>query len=210
MTLGEKELKVFVKIIEGLLESNTYIVYNDNTKDAMIIDAGSSVHEISEYLKDRGLNVKHLVLTHGHYDHVFYIADYMKEFPNATAFCHIDEIKVLTNEEANVSSLFDFGMTFDYDFTLLRNGDVLLLGDIEFEVLSFPGHTPGSICLYYEKAKMLFTGDVLFSNAFGRTDFLYGSMSDMAHSIKALSQFNRDVTIYPGHGQRATLKEIFG
>lgn len=184
------------------------MVYTDSG-DAMIIDAGAEPCELISFASSNGLKVKYIALTHGHVDHADYVGAYISAFEDATPICHSEEIKVLTNAEANVSRLLNMNRVYDYDFTLVNDSDVITLGEYEFKILNLPGHTPGSICFYCESEKIMFTGDVLFSNTYGRTDFMYGSQADMMSSLRAISKMDREIRIYSGHGQSEQLKNIF-
>ena len=203
-----QELKVQIKAFEGLLESNTYLVYS-NTGSAMIIDAGADTDEIKGFVMANGLDVKHIVLTHGHFDHADFIDDYMLMFPKARVYCHEKELVVMKSSEANVSQLTGRPRVYDYSFVLLKDNDTISLDDFKFKVLNYPGHTPGSICLLCENEKIMFTGDVLFASSYGRTDFLYGSSRDMMDSLRSISKLDKEITIYPGHYNSTKLKNIF-
>ena len=194
----------------GLLDSNSYVVYNEESKECMIVDLGVNPYIISSFIEDNSLSVKYLVLTHGHYDHANYIDSYVRRYPNAKIICHKDEIKVLSDPDANVSRLLGENCVYNYDYTTVSNGDILSLGDTDFKVLNFPGHTPGCICLLDEKSKSMITGDVIFAQGIGRTDFKYGNPNDMSASLRQISKLDRDIIIYPGHGGDATLESIFG
>lgn len=189
----------------GLLDSNTYIVYSEG--EAMIIDCGVELGAVADFVHEQNLSVKYIVLTHGHYDHVIHIGKYLDEFSGARAVCHADEVKVLTDAEANVSSMFPEPSTYNYDYMLVSEGDSLKVGALEFSVLHTPGHTPGGICLLCESEKILFTGDTLFHRGFGRTDFKYGSWRDIAISLRKLLKLDKEITFYAGHGNSAKLSE---
>lgn len=191
----------------GLLSSNAYVVWDKN--ECMIVDLGVKVKYLEEFIKDKGLTVKYLVLTHGHYDHANYIGEYIEAFPNANVICHTDEYKVLTDKIANVSYLVGEPCTYNYDYTFVNNGDTLTIGDSKLKVLNFPGHTPGCICLLDEQSKIMLTGDVIFAHGYGRTDFLYGDSSLMRASLLQIAKMDEEITIYPGHGESAKLKYIF-
>ena len=191
----------------GLLSSNAYVVWDKN--ECMIVDLGVKVKYLEEFIKDKGLTVKYLVLTHGHYDHANYIGEYIEAFPNASVICHTDEYKVLTDKIANVSYLVGEPCTYNYDYTFVNNGDTLTIGNSKLKVLNFPGHTPGCICLLDEQGKIMLTGDVIFAQGYGRTDFLYGDSSLMRASLLKIAKMDEEITIYPGHGESAKLKYIF-
>ena len=153
------------------------------------------------------ISIKYLVLTHGHADHAEFIGDYISAFENAIPICHENELMVLKNPEANVSKLVFYGREsiYDYDFKQVKDEDTIDVGNMSFLVLNTPGHTPGSICLLCEKEEIMFTGDVLFANSYGRTDFLYGSMTDMMDSLRRLYRLSSNITIYPGHYESARI-----
>lgn len=194
----------------GLLDSNSYVAYDEDSKECMIVDLGVDSYSISKFIEDYSLTVKYLVLTHGHYDHVNYIDSYVKLYPNAKIICHKDEVKILSDPEANVARLLGEECVYIYDYTTVANGDILSLGNTDFKILNFPGHTPGCICLLDEESKIMFTGDVIFAQGIGRTDFKHGNYSEMMTSLRQISKMDRDIVIYPGHGENATLKSIFG
>lgn len=202
---------MYIKQFEnGLLDSNTYVVWGDS-KIALIVDSGVKTAEIAEFVKKNGLTVKHIVLTHGHYDHVNYIGEYLSTFEGAIPYCHRDELKILLDPNANVSRLFTReSKSYDYDYTFLSEGDTLAIDDsISFTVLNLPGHTPGSIALYCEKEGVLFTGDVVSAGGWGRTDFLYGNHQDMDKSLSRIYSLDKNTTIYPGHYEITQLYKIF-
>ncbi len=191
---------ITIKTFLGLLESNTYVV-SDESGNGMIIDAGADVKDVLDYVNKSKISIKYLVLTHGHADHAEFIGDYISTFEGAIPVCHENELMVLKNPEANVSTLVFYGRQsiYDYDFMLVKDGDTISVGNMSFLVLNTPGHTPGSICLLCQDEGIMFTGDVLFADSYGRTDFLYGSMTDMMDSLRRLYRLASNLTIYPGH-----------
>ncbi len=192
----------------GLLSSNSYVVWDN--KECMIIDLGVNPNTVRAFIEKMNLMVKYLVLTHGHYDHVHYVGEYINLYPQAKAICHADEHKVLLDTEANVSTLVGCPCIYDYAYTFVKDQDILTLGNLEFKVLNFPGHTPGCMCLLCEEEKVMFTGDVLFAYSYGRTDFKYGDINLMLSSLRKIRTMDREITIYPGHDNSATLESIFG
>ena len=184
-----------------IFHSNTYIAYDAG--EAAIIDCGAPCGEISKYVREHALTVKFIILTHGHCDHVDFIDEYVKEFPEADIICHEDEVKVLTDIQANVSWLFGRTRVYDYPYKTVKEGDSIKIGAVTFSVMHTPGHTPGGICLHSESERIVFTGDVLFFDGCGRTDFTYGSPSDMWLSLQRLLRLDEETIVYPGH-DRAT------
>ena len=189
----------------GLLSSNVYVVYDSG--EAMIIDAGATVAPIKEFVEKNDLTVKYIVLTHGHYDHVNYIGDYLKAFEGAVAVCHADEIATLCDSEANVSALFGAECVYNHDYTTVREGDSLSVGTLNFKILHTPGHTPGGICLYEKDAEVLFTGDTLFHQGYGRTDFKGGDWRTLVASLRRLLSLDGNVRFFSGHGDSARIQD---
>ncbi|MBQ8545465.1 MAG: MBL fold metallo-hydrolase [Clostridia bacterium] len=186
----------------GLLDSNTY-VYSTNDGHAMIIDFGIPLAPVKEYAEKNKLTVDYLVLTHGHYDHINYIGDYKKAFPKAKIVCHENELDLVRDPEGNLSLYFGLYNSYDVGFDTVKNDDEISLKSGEeyatFKVIHTPGHTSGCMCLYNENEKIMFTGDVLFANGYGRVDLKYASPSDMIKSLNKLYTY-KGVKIYAGHG----------
>jgi len=195
----------------GLLDSNTYIVSNDKSKRAMIIDCGTDPSHTVSYVRENELSVEYIVLTHGHFDHVDKIDKFVSAFPQAKIVCHEDEIKVLLDPEGNLSTLISSSKSYNYPYIAVANGDIITLKaddsayNMDFKIIHSPGHTPGSMCHLCENDKIMFTGDVLFSQGYGRVDFKYGSYSDMIASLRNLLRLDPDITFYAGHGEPSTI-----
>ena len=190
----------------GLLGSNTYLVWDESTGEAMAVDCGNEPSAVAEVCRAEGLKMKYIVLTHGHYDHADHVQGYSKIFENAPVVCHADEVKVLTDPDANVSALLGLDRRYPLPDLEVAEGDKLWLGKTELSVMHVPGHTPGSICLYCEAEKTLFTGDTLFVRGYGRTDFKYGSVSDLIASLRRLIALDGETVFYSGHGREGKLR----
>lgn len=203
-------IKTFPK---GLLETNTYVVFEENSLECMIIDCGVEPQVIYEFVKKENLFVKYVVLTHGHFDHAHYVEEYERIFSDAKIICHENEKQVLFDDSANLSTYLGSGRGYRCNYTFVKEGDLLTLGEkseemcMNFAVLSTPGHTPGCICLYDEKHKIMFTGDTLFKKSYGRTDFKYGDGNLMYKSLSRLLRMDKDIVFYPGHYDSSTIGE---
>lgn len=192
----------------GLLGSNTYLYVTD-TDHAMIIDCGCDPKELLKYVEENKITVDYIVLTHGHYDHIDFIGDYAQSFKNAEIICHRNELPLISDPEGNLSCFFGFSKKYEENYKAVKEGDIISLpkkggGRVEFSVIHAPGHTVGCICLYAENEKIMFTGDVLFANGYGRVDLKYASPTDMGASLRRLYTYE-GVTIYPGHGESAKI-----
>ena len=194
----------------GLLGSNSHLVYDEKSREAMIVDLGNPPSEILAAVRELSLNVKYLVLTHAHFDHADYIEKYKLTFPEARVVAHESEVAVMTDFEANVSLYFGTPKNYGYPDKAVKEGDIIALGSAEYRVLHTPGHTPGSICLYSREQRLMLTGDTLFEAGRGRCDLKYGSENDMARSLKRLLAMDGDIVFLPGHGGASTIGREIG
>lgn len=184
----------------GPLRVNTYFLVNEEKKTAVVIDSGENYKLIKKTEKESGFTIKAVFLTHAHFDH----AGNVKKLQDDGVKIYVSEIDApkLLNEE-NLSS--SFGRKFDYctaDFTF-KDGDVLDIEDIKIKVIATPGHTDGSVTFLVND--MLFTGDTLFLESVGRTDFPSGNKQTLICSVKKLFALSGDYRVYPGHQEFTTL-----
>ena len=191
----------------GLLGSNTYLVWDGESLEGMIVDCGNSPSEPLATARELGIKIKYIVLTHGHYDHAEFVEEYARLLPGAEVIAHEAENAVLSDSLANVSQFFGTPRRYMLPNRTVKGGDKLTLGATEYEVISTPGHTPGSICVYSHKERLIFTGDTLFCRGYGRTDFKYGSDVELIASLRRLSRLDGDITVLSGHGMATTIGE---
>ncbi len=191
----------FKKFCFGNMFSNTYVVWDSESREALICDCGNEAEPIFRFAAEEGLAVKYIVLTHPHYDHVLYMEEYRSIFSDAKIAIGAADAALLSDVEGNVSYLFGDSRAFGEADVKLCDGQRLLLGESELSVISTPGHTPGGICLYSRADKIMLTGDTLFGGGgIGRTDFKYGSMEALRASLKRILSMDGDISILPGHG----------
>ncbi len=180
------------RFVGGSLESNGYIISTKNKGECFVIDPGYEPAKFIKYVQQEELNIKGIILTHHHHDHVggaAKIADYF-------------DCPVMMSFE---DSIMYKGKIHKY----LSDGDVLDLDGEKLEIVSTPGHTHGSICIVSPKSNVVFTGDTIFDTDLGRTDLEDGSWSDMVDSCKkVIDKWPDRYTVYPGHDQSATMKVI--
>lgn len=179
----------------GALDTNCYIVHR--AQGTLIIDPAAQADRIIEALDQRGWTADAVVLTHGHFDHILATND----LPTKDVHIHLDDAPMLRDARINLSALWSAPFYVDKQAILLHEGDTLM----GFKVLSTPGHTPGGICLYDEDENVLFCGDTLFQNGYGRTDFPGGDAQLLAKSIARLLQLPGETRAMPGHGAATTL-----
>ena len=193
-----------IRIPAGIYAANCYLVYDEDTKEGIVIDPGGDVDDIIAQIDKLYLKIKYIVLTHGHGDHIAGVEG-LKSYTKADIAVHKDDKALVKDGSKNLSSMMATGtVEFDPDI-LLNEDDIIKFGNLEAHVIHTPGHTPGGISLKIENA--LFTGDTLFAGSIGRTDFEYGSFEDIMNSIKnKLLEFPEETRVYPGHGPATTLK----
>ena len=182
----------------GGMESNIYLI-----KRKVLIDTGLGSHKkmLSTAFDSLGVNAKdieRIIFTHAHYDHT----GSAQKFTNATTAIHTDDASILETGDSDKSCAFAFGKTLKpIKINLkLNDNDIIRIDDIRLEVISTPGHTKGSICLYDKDNHILFSGDTIFSNTIGRTDLPGSDMDEMKSSLKKLKNLNVS-KILPGHGR---------
>src|SRR3989338_8052236 len=187
------------RIVVGGLETNCYIFADLDKKKAAIIDPGSNGSGIKREIEKYGLNIKCIVNTHGHGDHISSNGKF-----KAPIYIHKLDADFLHNVKLNMSAAFGFSIKSPEASHILEEGDIIEIGDLKLKVLHTPGHTPGSISLLGNG--FVFTGDTLFMGGVGRTDFPYGSEEKLIDSIRQKLLVLSDATvIYPGHGPSSTI-----
>lgn len=181
--------------------ANTYLLISGN--EALAVDPTVSVSAILEAAREEDAYLTGILLTHGHFDHVFSL-DSLRDATGVNAYIHSEDAIMLTDGRKN--AFFDFfgkERTYRPAERLLSEGDKIPLGNEELTVLHTPGHTQGSVC--YTCGDILVTGDTLFAESFGRCDLWGGSIEQMCDSLRRLRSLPREMTIYPGHGTPSKL-----
>lgn len=193
---------VIEKLEVGPLATNCYIVGSDSGGQGMIVDPGDEAGKILGEVKKLGLDIKYIVLTHGHPDHAGALKG-VKEATGADIAIHANDARTLNDRLLSTILGFTYNPTPALD-RLIGDGDVINVGELGFTVIHTPGHTPGSICLLVEG--VLFSGDTLFHYGIGRADLPGGSYLQLVDSIrKRLMVLDDKVVVYPGHGPETTI-----
>lgn len=197
------DIKVNI-ITVGAIQSNCYMIENRETKECAIIDPGDETKKILEFISQKNLIPKAIFLTHGHFDHIMAARDIAEKF-QIKIYASEQEADITNNANFNVSAMFQIPFVLNPD-ELLADGESIMVADIPFKVIHTPGHTKGSICFYIEKESILFSGDILFLESCGRTDFPTGDSNQLIISIREkLFALPDDVKVYPGHGSNTTI-----
>lgn len=205
------------KIHVGPLKVCCYIVIGEVSSDAMIIDPGADGETIINFIRERRLTPKIIALTHGHGDHIGANAALKKAFPDIQICVHEDDQDMLPYPAKNLSILAAFfgiaTVRSPMADRLLKDGDTITLDAYTFEIIHTPGHTPGGVCFYSKNQKngqppVLFSGDTLFKEGIGRTDFPGCSQEKLVRAIKErLFVLDEKTIVYPGHGPSTTIAE---
>ena len=198
-----------LKIRTGQIQSrtNTYIVCDENTKETMVIDPGGEPEKIIELLEILEAKVKYIFLTHCHADHIGAISE-VKSEKGGKILISRDDSEGLYRPEISLSYYVNMQIPELEADSRIDDDDLIHIGNIEFKVISTPGHTKGSVSLYCEKERLVFTGDTLFSGTWGRTDLPTGSFVDIIDSITNRLMVLPDETIvYPGHGKTTMIQD---
>lgn len=180
----------------GQLETNCYVVTNEDNLGCVVIDPGDESNVILNYLEENHLKCEAIFLTHGHYDHVGAVEAIMEETGAPVYLCARDDAH--STGDRHYSYMLPEGGRY-YD-----DGDILSFAGLNFKIIATPGHTPGGVSILCEDA--LFTGDTLFRGSCGRTDLPGGDMDEELRSLKRLCDLPGDYEVYPGHMDSSSLE----
>lgn len=188
----------------GCYGANSYILTCEDTKESVVVDPGGESEDTIKAITDGNLDLKYIILTHGHGDHIGAVLD-LKEKYNVPVLIHEDDEQLINDSDKNLSSQLPMKETSFKSDRQLKDGDVVKFGNVELEVIHTPGHSPGCICL--KSGKDILTGDTLFRGSIGRTD-LYGSSSqeELVKGVKEKIMIHEgDVKLHSGHGVESTI-----
>lgn len=188
-------------LFPGSFGSNCYIIHDQ--EHAAVIDPSASVSGIMQYLNENRLTLDIIILTHAHFDHMLSL-DQLRDATNAPVAVHANDKENFFDGRKNAFyTFFHKDRQFRSPEILLSDGDEIHVGSITLKVIHTPGHTKGSICL--TDGKVMFTGDTLFANSYGRCDLYGGDISELRRSLDDLKKLPPDTLIYPGHASSQDL-----
>lgn len=195
---------ILKQFVVGFLEVNNYLLIDEESKEAVLIDCTEKNEEIDNALKEYGAKLKYILLTHGHFDHVLGVNDFRAHY-GCPVYIHQEDEILLQNIDQFMSG-FGFGKTEvqKVDGNVVEN-QIIKFGESEIRVLHTPGHSPGSVG--YLTEDKLFSGDTIFYECIGRTDLFGGNFRQIKQSIEdKIFTLDDNVEIYPGHGRSSTVE----
>ncbi|MEG0805899.1 MAG: MBL fold metallo-hydrolase [Lachnospiraceae bacterium] len=196
-------MKIDTKVL-GKVGTNCYVLMNEDTKEIIIVDPADWEEDIETMVEQFGGKPVGILLTHGHFDHIT-AADAVRENYQIKMYANEAEKDTLKDSKMNMSGMGTGPRSYTAD-VFLKDGERFELAGFSIQMLSTPGHTPGGACFYFEKEKVLFSGDTLFADSVGRSDFPGGSMSALVRSIQEkLLNLPDEVIVYPGHMGATTI-----
>lgn len=188
------------RLVVGPLQENCYII--GNGKSCVIIDPGDEADHIINEVENEHLEVKGILVTHGHFDHIGAVNE-LKSYYHAEVYATKDTSDMMLNWDENLSVMIGGEKYIVDDVKIIK--DTIEVDGLSFQVYETPGHAKGSCLYYYASEKALFTGDTLFRGGCGRIDFPTGSQTAMMQSLRKIKQLTFDAYVYPGHGPQSKL-----
>lgn len=197
------------KFVFNDFEQNTYLIYDEVSREAWVIDPGNFYpeenYELEQFIRENDLYLKKIINTHGHIDHIFGIS-FLKENFNPDFYFPFPDLSLLQNVKKQAEMVgINHPKIVQPDFDL-HSFQKLLLNGVEVKIIKTPGHSPGGTCLFVSEIKKIFTGDTIFFESIGRTDLWGGDYSILIDSIRnKILIFDDEVEILPGHGSSSTI-----
>ena len=197
-------MKIYTSSV-GSYATNCYLIVDEASGEAAAVDCAVFDYGYRAMLREANVSaLKYILLTHGHFDHVCGVAD-LKDACGGEICISEADAPCLTDERSSLNAYVDYAPQRPVPpDRLLRDGDVLILGETALRVMATPGHTRGSVCFLSDG--VIFSGDTLFALSMGRTDMPGGSTRQLFASLRAIGELPGDADIYPGHGGKTTLR----
>lgn len=192
--------------VVGPVQTNCYFLYDEEARDCLIFDPGDEAERLLDYVKKQQLHVRAILLTHGHFDHITAAAQVRREL-GVELYAAEAERELLADPAKNVSVMAGGSVSLKADQWLQDGQELTMLGQTMRCILT-PGHTSGGMCYYFPKAGILFSGDTLFQESVGRTDFPTGNSRELIQSVREkLFVLPEAVRVYPGHGMMTSIRD---
>lgn len=196
------EIKLFY---DEITYCNSYLIIRNN-ECAVIDSGGKDMSKLIEYIKSNNLDLKCILITHGHFDHIIGTPQVL-EYKNVPVYVNAEDEEFFYNHILSLSYWIDeqFKLDEKYKLSLFHDKDIIF----GLECMATPGHTRGSTCFYDKENKIMFTGDTLFNMAYGRTDFPTGNPRQLRDSLNKILSMDKEIIIYPGHGESSTINQEY-
>lgn len=192
------------RFIVGMVGTNCYVVSNEETSECFLVDPGAYSDKVIVYIREHELKPQAILLTHGHFDHIMGLDGVLREFP-IPVYAQEEEEILLKDASYNASVSYGPAYTFS-GASYIKDGQILELAGMTIRAIHTPGHTIGGCCYYIESEHVLFSGDTLFHDSVGRTDFPTGSQSQLVRSIREkLLGLPEETVVCPGHMSETTI-----
>ena len=189
-----------IKLVNGIIEENCYLLINEKNKEGVIIDGGVDLSLIDETVKKEGVTIKAMLLTHFHFDHAL-VASALKE--RGIKIYISEQDAPYLNKNSRIAEFYGYNYTPCTPTDVFKDGDVITEAGLDFKVMLTPGHTMGSCCFLIEN--VMFSGDTLFLETVGRTTFKESQPKLLPASLKRIISLEKDYTVYTGHGENTTI-----
>lgn len=194
-----------IDVYYSRIACNTYVMYNEDDKGFLVDPGYNRESALINHVKKLNKQISAILITHGHYDHIYQLKDICELYPNAVVYISREEVDFLTNTVLNLSEHDEFENLPPISYkpknlVLLDDEDEIEIEGFKIKVIATPFHTKGSVCYFVEKEKAIFTGDTLFFTTIGRTDLPTGSNKTINSSLAKLIKLTEGIKVYPGHG----------
>ena len=196
-----------ISVCLGQMQTNCYIIENTETKEAFVFDPGDQGDRIMDLLKKEGVSLAGVCLTHAHFDHIMALPYLMQQKDDLPIYIHEDEEEILENPDLNLSSMMGMNLSFKANH-FVKDGEKIEILGTKVTCIHVPGHTKGGVCYYFEDDEWLISGDTLFQQSIGRTDFPTGDFQALIHGIRTkLFKLPFETQVFSGHTPPTTIGE---
>ena len=200
----EDDTVIVKRIVVGVIGTNCYVAYNEGSDRCVLVDPGDDVQKIKDRLDGFGVKPAVILLTHGHFDHIWAVPGITAAYPDVKIYAGRGEDALLHDPELNCTARGHNPMTVNAD-RLLDDNEEFEAAGLRFTTLAVPGHTAGSVCYYDRENGILFSGDTLFCGSMGRTDLPTGDERAIFESLVRLRLLPDETCVYPGHADTTTI-----